>query len=121
MRRPSLLLSLALLCQAAAVGAAPSQAQVEAHAPHAPQTVTGGDGVRRLYYELDIGNFYADTGPLKLTEAAVYADDDAKPLATFSGAALAGLLRPNKELEADNSLAIAGGMHANRHTRCATS
>ncbi|RFP08682.1 MULTISPECIES: M23 family metallopeptidase [unclassified Duganella] len=104
-------LALLLACAATGAGAA-SQAQVEAHALHAPQTVAGSDGVRRLYYELDIGNFYADTGVLKLTEAAVYADGDAKPLATFSGAALAGLLRPNKELEADNSLAIAGGMHA---------
>ncbi|MES2164389.1 MAG: M23 family metallopeptidase [Pseudomonadota bacterium] len=105
--------ALALLLALAAAGAgAASQAPVEAHALHAPQTVTGGDGVRRLYYELDIGNFYADSGVLKLTEAAVYADDDTRPLATFSGAALAGLLRPNKELEADNSLAIAGGAHA---------
>jgi len=92
--------------------AAPSQAPVEAHALHPPQMVAGGDGVRRLYYELDIGNYYADTGTLKLIEAAVYADADSSPLATFSGPALAGLLRPNKELEADNSLTIAGGAHA---------
>ena len=104
-------LALLLACAAAGTGAA-SQAPVEAHALQAPQMVTGSDGVRRLYYELDIGNFYADTGVLKLTEAAVYADGDAKPLGTFNGVALAGLLRPNKELEADNSLAIAGGMHA---------
>lgn len=104
-------LALLLACAVAGAGAAP-QAPVEAHALHAPQTVQGGDGMRRLYYELDITNFYADTGALKLSEAAVYADNDAKPLVTFSGAALAGLLPPNKELEADNSLAIAGGAHA---------
>ena len=102
----------ALLLACACAWATPSQAPVSVNALHAPQTVAGGDGVRRLYYELDIANFYADTGVLKLTEAAVYADSDAKPLATFSGAALAGLLRPNKELEADNGLAIAGGAHA---------
>ncbi|NVD73243.1 M23 family metallopeptidase [Duganella sp. BJB1802] len=114
MRSPSLQQSLAALLAAAftIAHAAPAQAPVEAHVPHAPQAVTGTDGVRRLYYELDIGNFYADTGVLKLTEAAVYADGDARPLATFSGPALASLLRPNKELEADNSLAIAGGTHA---------
>jgi hypothetical protein len=92
--------------------AAPAQAPVDVHALYAPQTVPGNDGTRRLYYELDIGNFYADTGTLSLTEVAVYADGDARPLATFSGAGLAGLLRPNKELEADNSLAIKGGAHA---------
>ncbi len=90
--------------------AAPAQAPVDVHALYAPQTVPGSDGTRRLYYELDIGNFYADTGTLSLTEVAVYADGDARPLATFSGAGLAGLLRPNKELEADNSLAIKGGL-----------
>jgi hypothetical protein len=89
-----------------------AQAPVEAHPLHAPQAVTGGDGVRRLYYELDIGNFHADTGVLKLTAASVYADGDAKPLATFAGADLARLLRPNKELDADNSLAIPAGAHA---------
>ncbi|MYN18881.1 peptidoglycan DD-metalloendopeptidase family protein [Rugamonas sp. FT107W] len=114
MRSPSLPQSLAAVLAAAftIAHAAPTQAPVEAHVPHAPQTVAGTDGVRRLYYELDIGNFYADTGVLKLTGAAVYADGDARPLATFSGPALASLLRPNKELEADNSLAIAGGTHA---------
>lgn len=114
MRSPSLPQSLAAALAAAftIAHAAPAQAPVEAHVPHAPQAVAGTDGVRRLYYELDIGNFYADTGVLKLTGAAVYADGDSRPLATFSGAALASLLRPNQELEADNSLAIAGGAHA---------
>lgn len=106
------LASLAMLACAMTAHAAPPQAQVEAHALFSPQTVIGGDGVRRLYYELDIGNFYADTGVLKLTEASVYADRDPKPLATFAGADLARLLRPNKELDADNSLAIPAGTHA---------
>lgn len=102
---------LAAVAAQAAPQMAPQQAPVEAHPLHAPQAVMGGDGVRRLYYELDIGNFYADTGVLKLTAASVYADGDAKPLATFAGADLARLLRPNKELDADNSLAIPAGTH----------
>lgn len=113
MRRSALLSALLLSASLqAAVHSTPAQAPVEAHVLYAPQTVTGNDGARRLYYELDIGNFYADAGPLNLTEAAVYADDDARPLVTFSGADLARLLRPNQELEADNSLAIKGGAHA---------
>jgi hypothetical protein len=106
------LASLAMLACAMTAHAAPPPAPVEVHALFSPQTVIGGDGVRRLYYELDIGNFYADTGVLRLTEASVYADGDPKPLATFAGAELARLLRPNKELDADNSFAIPAGTHA---------
>ncbi len=113
MRRSALLSALLLSASfQAASQSRPARAPVEVPVLQAPQTVPGNDGTRRLYYELDIGNFYADTGTLNLTEAAVYADDDAKPLATFSGADLARLLRPNQELAADNSLAIKGGAHA---------
>jgi hypothetical protein len=103
----SLLLSLS-----GGVMAAVMPAQVEVHALQQPQAVQGTDGLRRLYYELDIGNYYVDTGTLGLTEVAVYADDDTRPLAIFSGAGLAGLLQPNRELDADNSLAIKAGRRA---------
>ena len=106
--RMTVLLSTLLMSFAAATAA---EAPVVASALHAPQPVPGSDGVRHMYYELDVGNFYADTGTLKLTAAYVYADGGGEPLAAFSGAALAGLLKPGKELEADNSLAIKGGMH----------
>lgn len=109
MRLPALLLSLLTFHAMATAGA---QAPVVVHALHAPQAVEAGDGSRRLYYELDIGNFYADTGTLQLTTASVYADGRSAPIATFSGAQLAGLLRPGKELDADDSLAIPGGAHA---------
>jgi hypothetical protein len=101
-----------LLAMAGSTMAAVLPAPVDVHALRQPQAVQGTDGVRRLYYELDIGNYYADTGTLRLTDIAVYADDDTSPLASFSGAGLAGLLQPNRELEADNSLAIKGGRHA---------
>ena len=110
MRRSALL--SALLLSASLAAGQPSPAPVEVHALHAPQPVAGNDGKRHLFYELDIGNFYAGTGTLNLTGAEVYADGDAKPLAAFSGADLERLLGPNKELEADNSLAIKGGAHA---------
>lgn len=101
-----------LLSMAGVATAATPPAPVDVHALWRPQAVQGGDGVRRLYYELDIGNYYADTGTLRLTDIAVYADGDATPLARFSGAGLAPLLQPGQELEADNSLAIQGGRHA---------
>ncbi|MEV4781929.1 M23 family metallopeptidase [Burkholderia sp. LMU1-1-1.1] len=109
--RRSALLSALLLSSSLAAGQ-PSPAPVEVHALQAPQPVAGNDGKRHLFYELNIANFYAGTGTLNLTGAEVYADGDARPLATYGGADLARLLGPNKELEADNSLAIKGGTQA---------
>ena len=99
-----------LLCAGSGM-AAVVPAPVDVHVLQQPQAVQGTDGVRRLYYELDIGNYYVDTGTLRLTDVEVYADDATIPLASFSGAGLAPLLQPNRELEADNSLAIKGGRH----------
>jgi hypothetical protein len=101
-----------LLSLTGSVMAAVAPAPVDVHALMPPQAVQGTDGVRRLYYELDIGNYYVDTGTLRLTKVAVYADNDSNPLASFSGADLACLLQPNQELDADNTLAIKGGRHA---------
>lgn len=86
-------------------------APIEAHAVYAPHVVAGSDSLRHLAYELDITNFYTGTGRLNLTEVAVIGDKADVPLARFTGAELAALLPSNKELEADNSLAIQGGMH----------
>lgn len=112
MRRSALSSALLLSASLAAGQPSPPPAPVEVHALHAPQPVAGNDGKRYLFYELDIGNFYAGTGTLNLIRAEVYAGDSAKPLTAYSGADLARLLGPNKELEADNSLAIKGGAQA---------
>jgi hypothetical protein len=104
------LFALLLSIAGGAMAAAP--APVVVNVMQAPQAVRTSDGVRRFYYELDILNYYADGGTLALTDIAVYGDDDSAPLASFSGAALAQLLPPNRELEADNSLAIKSGGHA---------
>ena len=103
-----------LLCFFAghAATAAEKQAPVVVRPLHVPQAVQGNDGVSRLYYELEIGNFHSDTGTLQLTAASVYADDGKTPLATFSGAALASLLTPGKQADADGSIAIKGGGNA---------
>lgn len=103
---------LAALLLGATVCAAPLQAPVTAHVPLAPRAVAVTDGSRHLYYELDVGNFYADTGTLKLNAVSVYADSGAAPLAAFTGESLAALLLPGKTLEADGGLAIKGGAHA---------
>ena len=72
----------------------------------------GSDGLRHLAYELDITNFYGDTGTLNLTGVTVFAEDSSMPLASFSDVGLAALLAPNTDLQPDNSLAIKGGGHA---------
>ncbi|MCD2339299.1 M23 family metallopeptidase [Ideonella azotifigens] len=101
-----------LLLLAAAATAAEEPAPIEAHAVFTPQAVPGSDGFVHLAYELDVTNFYAGTGPLNLGLLEVFASGASKPLASFSGAALAGLLGPGKALEANNSLPIEAGMHA---------
>lgn len=107
------LIVLLLCCFAnQAAIAAEEQAPVVVRPLHAPQAVRGNDGVSRVYYELEIGNFYTDTGTLQLTAASVYADDGKTPLVTFSGAALASLLTPGKKSDADGSIAIKGGGNA---------
>ncbi len=87
-------------------------AAVEAHMVHTPQSVMGSDGLRHLAYELDITNFYGDTGVLNLSGVTVFAEDAATPLASFSGAGMASLLASNTDLQPDNSLAIKSGGHA---------
>lgn len=87
-------------------------AAVAAHVIHAPQPVMGSDGLRHLAYELDVTNFYGDTGALNLTGMTVFAESSPTPLASFSGAGMAALLAPNTDLQSDNSLAIKASGHA---------
>ena len=86
-------------------------AAIEAHVIHEPQSVMGSDGLRHLAYELDITNFYGDTGTLNLSGVSVFADASSMPLASFGGGAMA-LLAPNTNLQSDNSLSIKAGGHA---------
>ena len=69
-----------------------AQAPVEVRVPAPPRPVLGSDGARHLAYELHVSNFYKDTGALSLRRVAVYGDDGAAPLASFSGAQINGLL-----------------------------
>ncbi len=105
-------LILCALLFACSVQAQAMPAAVEAHVVHAPQPVMGSDGLRHMAYELDITNFYGDTGVLKLSGVTVYAESPSAPLASFSGAGMAALLAPNTDLQPDNSLAIKVGGHA---------
>ncbi len=101
-----------LLWSAGGAGARAMPAAVEAHVVDTPQPVMGSDGLRHLAYELDITNFYGDTGPLYLTGVTVFEGGSAAPLAHFSGGEMAALLAPNTDLQPDNSLAIKAGGHA---------
>ncbi len=87
-------------------------AEVEVRVLATPQAVAGSDGATHLAYELDITNFYASTGMLKLTCVDVMDKDKQHTLAQFSGDDLASLLPPGDTLATDKTLAIDGGRHA---------
>jgi len=83
-----------LLCGVSAASAQEARAPVEARVPFAPTAFVGSDGLTHLAYELHITNIYGDTGPLKPRELDVFADAASVPLARFSAAQLADMVRP---------------------------
>lgn len=87
-------LLLPLCCLASLAVAQQALAPVEARVPFAPAPVTGTDQRIHLAYELHVTNIYGDTGPLKLQELDVYADDGRVPLARFGTDDLARMTRP---------------------------
>ncbi|HWU15530.1 MAG TPA: hypothetical protein VN157_16145, partial [Caulobacter sp.] len=98
--------------QAEAVVAPPApafaQAPVEVRVPAPPRPTVGSDGVTHLAYELHVGNFYKDTGTLILRRVSVYADDDAKPLASVVGPQVNDLLAHPADVARDG-VPVEGG------------
>lgn len=85
-----------------------AQAPVEAQVLAPPRPTVGSDGVTHLAYELHVSNFYKDTGVLNLRRVAVYADDDAKPLASFVDAQVNDLLAHPADVARDG-VPVEGG------------
>jgi len=83
-----------LFCWMSAAAAQQALAPVEGRVPFAPTAFVGSDGRTHLAYELHITNIYGDTGPLKPQGLQVFADAASVPLASFSAADLAGMVRP---------------------------
>jgi hypothetical protein len=111
-------LALVALLAGAEVQAAPApappapafaQAPVEVRVPQPPRPTTATDGVTHLAYELHVSNVYKDTGTLILRRVAVYADDDAAPLASFIDAQVNDLLAHPADLARDGVPVDGGG------------
>ena len=85
-----------------------AQAPVEVQVLAPPRPTVGSDGVIHLAYELHVSNFYKDTGLLSLRRVTVYADDGAKPLASFIDAQVNDLLAHPADV-AGSGVPVEGG------------
>jgi murein DD-endopeptidase MepM/ murein hydrolase activator NlpD len=85
-----------------------AQAPVEVRVPAPPRPTVASDGLTHLAYELHVSNFYKAAGTLILRRVSVYADDDARPLASFIDAQVNDLLAHPADVARDG-VPIEGG------------
>ncbi len=96
-RKRNGLLCVVLLWLCGSASGQDKNAPVEVRAAHEPSVFRGSDDHDHVAYELHVTNFYKDTGTLKLRKLSVFAQSPDRPLATFEGDALGGLLSKTKD------------------------
>lgn len=106
-----LLGSICLLASAATATGQQYDAPVEARVPVSPALVKGSDGRAHAAYEMHVTNFYATSGPLRLTELRVFPQGSSDPVASYKGKELCALVKP-KCAEGADAVTLPAGTRA---------